>query len=146
MIKHKFLVLDSPYGIIEDYTNLEYIRERFGLGTFSIKIPVDHAQANALVKDKRILIIRFDEDNQEARFWGIIRNVKSSYETEASSDLGRSGIGGAYIIASGETYTSYLLASRAYLLPDPITLLPNGDGTYTAWTGTWQDIDEGVDL
>jgi len=145
--KHKFVVIDNDYAVIEDWTGLKYTRERFGLGSFSITLPLDHAQADALEDDKRILIVRGDEDwvNQEARLWGVIRNGKKPYSKGAAPDTGKGGIGAAFVTASGITVTEYLLASRIYPLPGVVELNPNGAGEYTDWTGDNTDVDEGVD-
>ncbi len=145
--RHKLLVLDEPYALIEDWTNLEYTRERFGLGTFKITLPEDHTQAAALVQYNRVLIVRGDEDwdNQENRLWGMILDIKWFYAEDAGPDVGGSGEGAAFVTALGVTYTDYYLNSRCYPLPELIDLVPDGEGAIAEWAGTFADIDEGVD-
>jgi len=147
MAKHKLLVLDSPYGIFEDFTSLEYSKERFGLGQFQITVPLDHAQSAALVQYNRVLIVRGDNDwdNQAARLWGVILDVKKFYGEDAGADVGGTGEGAAFVTAMGVTFTDYFLSSRVYPLPDPIDLIPDGAGSISEWSGTFADIDEGVD-
>lgn len=149
MAKHKFLVLDAPYALIEDWTSFfEYTKERFGLGAFEITVPLDHAQAAALVKYKRVLIVRGDDDwsNQAARLWGVILDVRQFYAEGAAPDLGESGKGAAFVTAMGVTFTEYFLSSRVYPLVAPVDLNPKSPGVfYSGWTGSFADIDEGVD-
>jgi len=145
--RHKFLVLDNDYALIEDWTDLVYTRERFGLGTFFITLPLDHSLADALDQYKRSLIVRGDEDwvNQEARLWGVILHLKKFFARDAGPDTGGDGVGAAYVTAWGVTFTDYLLSGRVYPLPQPVELNPNGAGQFTDWTGDHTDVDEGVD-
>lgn len=146
MAKQKLLVLDPPYAIFEDWTHFEYTSERFGLGTFEITIPLDHSMSGALQQYHRVLIVKGDDDwdNQEDRLWGVILDVKKSYAPDAGPDLGGSGEGAAFVTATGVTFTDYCLGSRIYPIPDPVTLLPNGDYV-VQWGGSYTDVDEGVD-
>lgn len=147
LAKHKFLVLDSPYAIIEDWTDFKFTKERFGLGTFEITVPEDCTQAAALAKYNRVLIVRGDGDwdNQAARLWGVILDIKKFYAEDAGPDVGGSGAGAAFVTAMGVTFTDYFLSSRCYPVPDPVVLSPDGD-TYTGnWNGSYADVDEGVD-
>jgi len=145
--RHKLLLLDNDYALIEDWTDLVYTRERFGLGTFFITLPLDHSLADALDQYKRCLIVRGDEDwvNQEARLWGVILYLKKFFARDAGPDTGGDGVGAAYVTAWGVTFTDYLLSGRVYPLPDPVELNPNGAGQFTDWTGDHTDVDEGVD-
>jgi len=146
MASHKFLVLDtSTPGLFECWRKLKYTRERFGLGSFSLVVPVDHAQAGVLAKQKRILIVRDDGSTQVARFWGIITGLRKFYAANAGPALGGSGTGQTFVAVRGVTFLEYFLSGRVYSPNAPVILSPDGNGDFTAWTGAYTDVDDSPD-
>ncbi|MBM4467735.1 MAG: hypothetical protein FJ014_19665, partial [Chloroflexi bacterium] len=149
MASHKFLVLDtSTPGLFECWRKLKYTRERFGLGSFSLVVPVDHAQASTLARNKRVLIVRDADSSQEARLWGVITGLHQRYEAGAGPDLGETGKGQVYYTVRGLTYAEFLLGGRVYPVDVPQVLAPDWptqEYNYGVWTGDYLDVDDSPD-
>jgi len=136
IVRHKFLILDpTTPGLIETWQELKYTRERFGLGNFSLVVPLDHAQSACLAKGKSVLIVRDTGATQEARFWGKITAVRKKYQAEAGPDLGGAGKGQVFVEVQGGSFTEYFLSGRIFTPPAPgsIPATDHLDDAFKAW-------------